>query len=173
MARTAKKTKINISLSEAQEAAHSYADISIRKETLESEMNAKLAAIRAEYEPNITGLNEQLAEPYETLESYAKETKDEWKNKSLELSACVIGFRTNPPSVGKIKGVTWDGIVALLKGKKILKPFVAVKEAIDKAAILKSQTDAKIMKELTSVGVTIEQSEQFFVEEKKEKAKAA
>ncbi|PZP38696.1 MAG: hypothetical protein DI598_20460 [Pseudopedobacter saltans] len=172
MARTAKKTNVNVTLSEAQAAAHIYADITIQKENLENEMKAKIAAIRAEYEPDITDLDGQLAEPYDILESYAKETKDGWDKKSLELAACTIGFRTTPPSVGKIKGVTWDGIISLLKGKKNLKQFVAVKEAVDKAAILKVQTDAKIMRELTTIGVTIEQSEQFFVEEKKEKVAA-
>jgi phage host-nuclease inhibitor protein Gam len=173
MTRISKKTIVGVTLSEAQEAANIYAERSIEKDKLVAQMNEKLTAIRTKYEPDITGIDTELEEPVLTLETYAKEQRKNWDGKSIELANCVIGFRTNPPSVTKKKGITWDAVVGLFKNNKLLKSFVKVKEDIDKSAILKSQTDVKIVKMLNSVGVTIEQEEQFFVNTKKEEAATA
>lgn len=172
MARISKKTKVGITLPEAQAAANSYAENSARKDTLIAQMNERLTSIRQKYEPQITELDEAMEEPVDILEAYAKEQRDTWKGKSTELSNCVIGFRTNPASVAKKKGITWDAVVGLLKNSKLLKGFVKVKEDVDKAAILKTQADAKVMKSLAAIGVTIEQEEQFYVDAKKEEVGA-
>ena len=173
MARTTKKTNVNVSLAEANQAANAYAYCSTELDKLAAEMNNELNLIRQQYEPQITALSEDMKEPIEVLENYAIENRESWDGKSLELANCVIGFRTNPPSVAKKKGITWDAVVGLFKNNKLLKPFVKVKEDIDKSAILKSQTDAKIVRLLNSVGVSIEQEEQFFVSTKKEEPTAA
>lgn len=173
MTRTSKKTNVNISLAEAQQAANTYASCSTKKDKLVAEVNEKLNNIRQQYEPKITELDEEMKEPVAVLENYAIENRESWDGKSIELANCTIGFRTNPPSVTKMKGFTWEAIVGLFKVNKILRPFVKVKEDIDKAAILKSQTDAKIVKQLSSAGVLIEQEEQFFVNTKKEELQPA
>jgi phage host-nuclease inhibitor protein Gam len=170
MARITKKTNVNVSLSEAQEAAHSYAQHSNRKDKLTAEMNQKIATIREKYEPDITQIDGEMEEYSEVLQVYALEQRKNWDGKSIELANCIIGFRTNPPSVTKKKGLTWEGVVGLLKASKVLKTFVKVKEDVDKSAILKVQADQKIMKALSLVGVTVEQEEQFYVDTKKEKA---
>ncbi len=171
--RTSKKTVTGITLSEAQEAATTYAKSSIQFDKKTAEMNEKLAAIREKYQPELTELEEAMKEPSDILHNYAVEQRKNWDAKSIELSNCVIGFRMNPPSVAKKRGITWEAVVGLFKGKKALKDFVKVKEDVDKAAILKSQTDTKIVKALAEVGVTIEQDEQFYVDAKKETAQAA
>lgn len=170
MARITKKTNVNVSLAEAQEAAHSYARHSIRMDKLSAEMDQKIAAIREKYEPELTELDGEMEASSELLKVFGLEQKEKWEGKSIELASCIIGFRTNPPSVTKKKGLTWEGVVGLLKSNKILKSFVKVKEDVDKAAILKVQKDQKIMKALSLVGVKVEQEEQFYVETKKEKA---
>ncbi|HOZ95373.1 MAG TPA: host-nuclease inhibitor Gam family protein [Niabella sp.] len=169
MTRTTKKTVVGVSLSEAQQAANTYSSVSASLGKLEAQLNEKLQQVREQYEFKITDLREQLAQPVDLLEAYAKENRGEWEGKSLELSNCVIGFRTNPPSVAKKRGITWDAVVSLLKGNRLLKAFVKVKEDVDKTAILKSQTDAKVMKQLEAIGVCIEQEEQFYVDVKKDK----
>lgn len=168
MTRIAKKTIVSVSQADAQAAAHAYAKASINKDKLKAEMDAKLATIREKYEPEITGYDEEMNEQVETLEAFAKENRNNWDGKSIELANCTIGFRTNPPSVGKKKGITWDAVVGLFKANKLLKGFVKVKEDVDKAALLKQQSDIKLMKQLEAVGVTIEQEEQFYVDAKKE-----
>lgn len=170
MTRVSKKTNVNVSLAEAQDAANDYARCATKKDTLTAKMNEKLAAIREQYEPELTSLDEQLKEPVSVLESFAIANRDEWgERKSIELASCVIGFRTSPPSVAKKKGITWDAVVGLFKGNKALKVFVKVKEDVDKTAILKVHSDVKITKAMAAVGVTIEQEENFFVDTKKEK----
>jgi len=167
--RTAKKTIVAVTYAEAQTAANTYAAASIKRDKITAELNDKLKAVREKYEPSLTAIEDELSNPVEVLETFAKEQRPSWEAKSIELSNCIIGFRTNPPSVGKKKGITWDAVVGLLKNNKLLKAFVKVKEDVDKAAILKEQSNVKIMKQLQLVGVNIEQEEQFYVDVKKEK----
>jgi phage host-nuclease inhibitor protein Gam len=169
MARTSTKTKVGITETEAQDAAHIYAKSSIEKDKLQAQMNEKLATVREQYQPKITSLEADMVEPVEVLKVYAVEQRNNWDGKSTELANCVIGFRTNPASVGKTKGITWDAIVGLIKANKILKHFVKVKEDVDKASILKEYGDVKISKQLQAVGIVIEQEECFYVDTKKEK----
>ena len=169
MARTSTKTKVGITETEAQEAAHIYANASIQKDKLKAQMNIKLAEIREKFEPQITQLESDLLEPVETLKVYAVEQRKNWDGKSTELANCVIGFRTNPASVSKTKGITWEAIVGLIKANKVLKHFIKVKEDVDKASILKEYGDVKIAKQLQAVGVVIEQEECFYVDTKKDK----
>ena len=115
MARTSKKTKVNVSLSDAQAAAHEYAEASIKKDKLTAKMNEELQKVRAKYEPDITGITGALEERVETLNAYAIEQRKNWDGKSIELGSCVIGFRTNPPSVAKPKKTTWDFVVGLME----------------------------------------------------------
>lgn len=171
MTRISKKTNVLVSLEEAQAAAHNYAFYSNKKDLITTKMNEELAAVRQQYEPDITAIDSYMTDEVGVLESYAIATRDEWgSKKSLELGGCVIGFRTNPPSLSKKKGITWDYIVGLMKANKVLKPFIRVKEDVDKTALLKQQTDDKLMKQLASLGVTVKQEEQFYVDAKKEKA---
>ena len=134
-------------------------------------MNEKLAAIREQYEPELTSLSEQMQVPIGVLESYAIANRDEWGDKkSMELASCIIGFRTSPPSIEKDKKTQWGFIIALMKNSKLLKPFVKIKEDVDKKALLDLRNDAKYSKAMAGVGITIEQEENFYVDTKKEKA---
>lgn len=169
MARTTKKTIVNVSLSDAQAAAHQYAEASMKKDKQTAIMNEELQKVRAKYEPNITEAIEVMGELVETLNVYAIEQRKTWEGKSIELGSCVIGFRTNPTSVGKKKGITWEAVATLFKGNKLLKPFVKVKEDVDKAGLLKEQSNPKLVAQLEKVGVVFEQEENFFVDTKKEK----
>ncbi|MCX6210092.1 MAG: host-nuclease inhibitor Gam family protein [Bacteroidetes bacterium] len=168
--RTSKKTKVGVTLTEAQAAAHEYAEQSIKKDKLTAVMNEKLQKVREQYEPDITACDEAMTEPVETLEAFAIEQRKNWDGKSSELGSCVIGFRTNPASVAKKKGITWDAVVGLFKANKLLKGFVKIKEDVDKAALLKEQTNTKLVTQLEKLGVTFEQEENFYVDTKKEKA---
>lgn len=169
MTRTAKKTNVAVSLAEAQQAANEYSRYSVQKDKLNVALNEQLNAVRQKYEPGITELDEAMAEPVAVLESYAIEQRGQWGDrKSTELGTCIIGFRTSPPSLQKARGITWDYIIALMRSNKVLKPFLRVKEDVDKQALLKLQQDAKIMKQLTAIGVTVKQDENFYVEPKKD-----
>ena len=169
MARTSKKTNVNVSLSEAQQAAHEYAEASIKKDKLTAKLNEELQKVRLKYEPDITEVTETMEEPVDVLNTYAIEQRKNWDGKSIELGSCVIGFRTNPASVSKKKGITWEAVVGLFKANKLLKPFVKVKEDVDKAALLKEQNNTKLVSQLEKVGVVFEQEENFFVDTKKDK----
>lgn len=168
MTRIATKTIVDVSQADVQQAANAYAKASIQKDKLNADMAAKLAVIREKYQAEIDQLDEELNQQAEVLKSYAIEQRKNWDGKSVTLNNCTIGFRTTPPSVSKKRGITWDALVGLMKNNKLLKPFVKVKEDVDKTAILKAQTDAKVMKHFEVIGGIIEQEELFYVEAKKE-----
>lgn len=168
--RTIKKTKSGVTLTDAQAAAHEYAEQSMKKDKLTAQLNEKLQEVRQKFEPSITACEQAMEEPVETLEAFAIEQRKSWDGKSVELGSCVIGFRTNPASVAKKKGITWEAVVTLFKGNKMLKGFVKVKEDVDKAALLKEQTNVKLVAQLEKLGVSFEQEENFYVDTKKEKA---
>lgn len=166
--RTTKKAISGVSEADAQAAASAYAKHSLSKDTLTAKMNEELEKIRQKYQPQITEAEDKLSEPVEVLNVYAIEQRGRWDAKSVEVGGCVIGFRTNPPSVQKPAKVTWAYILNMMNQHKLLKAFVKVKEDIDKAAILK-ETDTKVLKALEKIEVSIVQEEQFFVDVKKEK----
>jgi phage host-nuclease inhibitor protein Gam len=166
--RTTKKAISGVTDADAQSAAAAYAKHTLSMDTLTAKMNEELEKIRQKYQPQISDAEENLEEPVEVLSIYAVEQRAKWDGKSIELGGCTIGFRTNPPSVQKPSKVTWAYILNLMNQSKVLKAFVKVKEDIDKAAILK-ETDAKVLKALEKIEVTIAQEELFFVDVKKEK----
>lgn len=165
--RTSKKTVTDVTLAQAEQAASKYANASTQLSTIEAKMNAEIDKVKEKYKDAILVNKEALDEPVEILEQFAKQDKENWKNKSIELLNVVIGFRTAPPAVGKEK-FTWDAIIDLIKKNKYLKQFVRTKEELNKQAILDCK-DEKIMKRLKEDAyIIIVQKEIFFVELKKE-----
>jgi phage host-nuclease inhibitor protein Gam len=173
MARTAKKTIVNVSEADANEAAKMYAMSSNKLSKIEAKMNEQIDAIKAKYQDDIAANKIFMEESYKTLEVYAQANNASWANKSIEMLNCVIGFRTGTGSVKNEKPFTWDAVLQLLKGKKAFEPFIRVKEEIDKKAIL-AVTDEKMLKKLEAEAhVTIVKEETFFVDVKKEELQAA
>jgi phage host-nuclease inhibitor protein Gam len=169
MAKTTKKTIVNVSLEQAQEASSTYAKSSTRLEKIQAKMNEEINKIKSKYEVEITQLQESLNEPYDVLETYAKEQKPTWgTKKSSELMQCIISFRTGTPRVDKSSKMTWPSIVAVMKNVKALKDFVRVKEDVNKEAILACKDEKIITKLKDMCQVTIEQDETFSVDVKKE-----
>jgi len=89
------------------------------------------------------------------------------KKKSLEFRHGVVGFRLGNPTVKPIKGVTLAAALALIKNSKFVERFVRTKEEINKEQVLADYgTDDLSEKELNGLGLTVEQSETFYVETK-------
>lgn len=172
MTRTAKKTKVSVTLEQAHVAAKNYATASTKLDSIQAKMNEEIIKVKDKYLAKINELNEAIIEPVETLESFAIANKDSWDKKSLELPHCVIGFRTGTPKVEKEKKFTWDAITKMLSNNKIFKDFVRTKSEVDKGAILKID-DAKLLKKLNEYcGLEIVQEESFYVDCKKEELAA-
>lgn len=167
--RVKKKTISGVTLELAQAASEQFAVTKNKLEAVEAKMNEKLNKVKSEYQDAITELKEELEEPQEVLETFAKEQKSSWgKKKSIELLHCIIGFRTGTPKVVKDKKFTWDAVLELITKNSMLKGFVRSKEEINKEAILaeKNEDVLKLLKE--ECYVEVDQDETFFVQPKKE-----
>lgn len=157
----------DLSLEDAESvfAEFALADAKIQKIT--AEMDSKIIKIRESYDSQLTDLKITKDESFEKLQHYAQANPELFsKKKSLEMTQGVIGFRTTPESVGKLKGFTWDAVTNMLK--EFLPNYIRVKEEPNKEAILKDKEEIKAL--FPKVGIKIEQSETFYVEPKKETA---
>ena len=173
MTRTKKKTFTNVTMDEAQTAAELFATNKTRLDKIEAKMNEEINKVKSKYKDEVTEINEELEEPTQVLEAFAKEQKSNWgKKKSIELLHCTIGFRTGTPKVDKNKKFTWDAIAELLQKNKLFKGFIRTKTEINKDAILAEKNEALLEQLKDECYVEVVQDETFFVALKKEELAA-
>lgn len=172
--RVSKKTYTNITLEEAQEASQQFATTKNKLAKIEAKMNEEINKVKAKYADQVTELSEELEEPAEILEVFAKEQKNNWgKKKSLELLHCIIGFRTGTPKVGKKKGFSWEAVLELMKKNALFEKFIRKTEEINKETIL-AEKDEKLLQKLQDLCfISVDQDEKFYVEPKVEELAAA
>ena len=119
MARKKKTIISGISREEMEEAMHSYAVADARQRALTAEMDGKLSAIREKYAQQLADLDTKKDEAFELLQAFATENRDEHfsKRKSMETTHGTLGFRIGNPQLKPGKGMTWAGILELLKNE--------------------------------------------------------
>jgi phage host-nuclease inhibitor protein Gam len=165
--RIKKKIVVNVTLEQAQEASELYAVNSNKLAKLEAKMNEELNKVKSKYADEITSIKEQLEEPFEVLQAFAEEQKNNWgKRKSFDLLHCLVGFRTGTPKVTKDKKFTWDAVVELMKKNRIFKGFIRTTEEINKEAILSERNEAVLNQLKEECYVSVTQDESFYVEPK-------
>lgn len=171
-----KKTALKaVTLEDAQAASLLYSQTDKKLTVIETKINEQCDNIKEKYQEEINELTETRTEQVDILHAYGESEKAAWgEKKSYEFLHTIIGFRKGTPAVGKLKGVTWEAVLAFLKKNSTLKTlFVRTVEAIDKKAIL-AMKDEKTLKLLESkASVIIEQEETFYVSPKEEKLQTA
>lgn len=168
MSKIKKTTQASVTLEQAEQAAQQFAKASNKLSTIEAAMNEAIEKVRSKYQEEILELKNQQEEVLPTLEAYAIATKDTWDGRSMDLTHARIGFRIGTPKVDKLKGFTWDAVLALVKANKALaRDFVRVKEELDKKAILDADPVTKKALE-AKAKIIIVQDEIFYIEEHKE-----
>lgn len=171
-----KKTKKNatphavIATEQGLEAAvHRYVDVSLSLLRRKAKQARVLAALQAEHaaanaseESEVLGLESGIQLFAETHRALV--LPDETKLKSRDFGSAVIGFRLNPPSVGKVLPKdTWDNIVSRLENLEWAEPFVTYKAAANKDALLLARGDLTAA-QLAQAGIRYEQGETFYIE---------
>lgn len=162
--------------SELEQVMGEYAAQILERDRLTVEMEQKLQAIRAEYEPLIAACVECGDGLFEDLHAWAALHPAEFgARKSIDLLHGTIGLRTCPPSVKQVKGVTVAHTVAAVKALGWL-CLIRTKEELNKDEVLarralaeddpKRLTDA----DLKTVGIYIEKGETFYAEARRENA---
>lgn len=171
--RTSKKTFTNVTLEQAQEAAANFTKAKTELAKIEAKMNEEINKVKSKYADAIADQQNELEQPSDILEVYAKEQKSEWgKKKSLELLHATIGFRTSTPKVDKKKGFSWEAVLELIKKYPKFSHFVRTQEEVNKENIL-AEKDEKLLSELEDKAfVKIVQDEKFFIEPKVEEIAA-
>jgi phage host-nuclease inhibitor protein Gam len=142
------------------------------------ELKLQIAEATAAHEKEVAQLNsafdsavqeqrEELAVLESSVQLYAVNHRAELfpgEKKSKDFANARIGFRTNPPSVGKrLKADTFEAIARRLDETEWGPAYVEWKPSLDKEALLRDR--AQIPEEnLAAVGLRFDQEEFFFIE---------
>lgn len=168
MARKKKVIISGITRDEMETAMHSYSVADAAHRSLMAEMDGKLAEIREDYADRLAELDAEKKAAFEKMQVFATENRDELftKRKSMETTHGILGFRTGNPKLKARKGMTWAGILELLKIKG--KNYVRMVEEVAKDKLLAERDldECKIIMEACCIDVV--QDETFFVEPKSE-----
>lgn len=110
MAREAKKTIINPSRAQAEEAMQALAKSNSNLKRLEAKIELEKQRIDEKYSDEVLKLQQEKAQQIEVLEVWGKKDCNNWDGKSFDLMAGTIGFRTGTPKVEKSKKFSWPAI---------------------------------------------------------------
>ena len=168
MARKKKTIISGISRDEMEEAMHSYAIADAQQRALTAEMDGRLSAIREEYSQRLADLDTEKDEAFEKLQAFATENRDEHfsKRKSMETTHGTIGFRTGNPQLRPGKGMTWAGILELLKLKG--QNYIRTTEEVAKDKLLAERELDECQLVMEACHISVVQKETFYVEPKTE-----
>lgn len=168
MARKKKVILSGISREEMEEAMHGYAVADAEQRSLMAEMDGKLADIREEYSQRLQELDIEKDEAFEKLQAYATENREEHfsKRKSMETTHGTIGFRVGQPQLKPGKGMTWAGVLELLKLKG--REYIRTVEEVAKDKLLAERSAEETQSIMSACHIDVVQKETFFVEPKTE-----
>ena len=112
------------------------------------------------------------------LLAYVGENRERFqKKRSMELTHGTIGYRLGTPKVGVVGSITQKAILttAALKDKLKRWGFIAVKESLDKKAILSAYTEDKdkTLKKLREVSMEVTQDDEAWFEPRRTEIAAA
>jgi len=145
------------------------AALSIQRDALLVEMDAKLQSIRQEYEGKLGDLVADIDAELGLAEAWCDAHKAEFtERKSIEMVHGTIGYRTGNPTLFTVRGVTWK--TALERVLRLgMRRFIRRKLELNRELILMERT-ALGAEKLTAMGLFVDQPETFFVEPKRETA---
>ena len=169
MATRQKKTLIQgITAEQANDAFAQYAKADAQIQKINADIELQCAKIREKHADELTKLDAEREQAFDTLQAYAVENKPELftKKKSLDMAHGTIGFRTGTPKLKTLKGFTWASALQLVK--EFLAPYVRTTEEIAKDKLLADREEEGMQEKMAKCGMTATQDETFYVEPKKE-----
>ena len=168
MARKKKEIISGISRDEMEKAMHDYATADAAQRALTAEMDGKLSDIREKYAERLQKLEAEKDEAFNKCQAFATENRDEHfsKRKSMETTHGTLGFRIGNPQLKPAKGMTWAGILELLKIKG--KNYIRTEEEVAKDKLLAERESDKCKTVMAACHITVIQKETFYIEPKTE-----
>lgn len=170
MARQKKTIISGVSREAMEEAFRAYAAADARQRSLTAEMDGRLTEIREGYADRLTSLENEKKEAFDMMQSYAVENREQLfrKRRSIETTHGVLGFRTGTPKLKVRKGLTWAGVLELLKVKAPSYLRQTVEVAKDRLLAERESEDTRAIMDACCIDVV--QDETFYVEPKSEAA---
>lgn len=168
MARQKKTIISGVSREAMEEAFNAYATADAQQRSLTAEMDSKLVEIRESYADRLASLETEKKEAFEKMQVFATENREELfsKRKSMETTHGILGFRIGNPKLKVRKGMTWAGVLELLKIKG--KNYVRTVEEVAKDKLLAERDLDKCKAVMDACYIDVIQDETFFVEPKTE-----
>ncbi|MCD2424475.1 host-nuclease inhibitor Gam family protein [Niabella pedocola] len=166
MSTTEKMKKVltgNTSKETAETALFIFSSTAKRQHKIHTTMDAEINLIRQKYLQELSDLNTQKIQAFETLQRYAENNRDAFAGKkSIALKNGILGFRTGMPKLKTLKGYSWSSVVNLLKIH--LPDYVRTVEEPAKSKLLADRLLPEVGLKFKELGICIDQDETFFVE---------
>ena len=160
--------KTSFTREQAEEAMRLLAIETYKLDAEQAALNKELAAVRTKHEAEICAFQETIDLLEAQIRSWADKTPDAFaKKKSVDMVHGTCGYRTSPPSIKPIPGVTWEKVKAILDSKR--PDFIRVVKEVDKEALLAARSMMKA-DDYAILGLRLNQPEEFFVDPKKDLA---
>jgi len=140
-------------------------------EKKEAMMNSKINLLKEKFEMETGEIRGKSEELRKEIEAFCLSNKDEFKKKkSFEFPSGIVGFRTATPKVSTLnRKYTFKTVLELVK-RIFPGQYIRTKEELDKEVVLADYSQKKIDDtKLASVGLRIEQEENFYIEPKYER----
>ena len=157
------------SRAEFERVINDTVDKQIVKERLELRRDAKILAIRQEFDPDINDLADKMQVNVIRAEKYAETHREELlpsRRKSAETTFAFFGFRTGNPTLALLsRKWTWAMVMDALK-RLYKNDYIVTKESVDKDAVKRDMAGEA----LAEVGLRIKQDETFFIDPKRDPA---
>lgn len=137
----------------------------------EARMNSKINLLKEKFEMETGDIRGKAEEIRKEIEAFCLANKDEFKKKkSFEYPSGIVGFRTATPKVSTLnRKYTFKTALELVK-RIFPGLYVRTKEELDKEVMLAEYAQKKLDDtKLASVGLRIEQDENFYIEPKYER----
>jgi phage host-nuclease inhibitor protein Gam len=168
MAREKKIIYQGVTSEQMEQAFSEYATADAQLQKINASIDLQVTKIRDKYVDEVGKLTEAKNKAFDILQAFALEKKDEifTKKKSMDTIHGVIGFRTGQPQLKPLKGFTWGAVTNLLK--EFLPEYVRTIEEPAKDKLLADREEQEVSGQFQRVGITVVQTESFFVEPKKE-----
>lgn len=151
---------------QAEESMRLLAIETYKLDAEEAALNKELAAVRVKHEACITAYQETIELLEAQVRSWADKSPDSFsKKKSVDMVHGTCGYRTSPPSIKPVPGVTWEKVKAILDSKR--PDFIRVIKEVDKEALLAARS-LMTADDFAVLGLRIHQPEEFYVDPKKD-----
>lgn len=172
MARAKKTVVSGITREQADTAFAEYATADAKEQKLTASMDEQITKIREKNQPLLQECADTKEKAMAIMQAFAMENKEMFsKKRSIETTHGTFGFRMNTPSLKTMKGFTWASVTNLLK--EFLPNYVRVKEEPAKDLLLAAARDNEneaVVAKFEKCGFYVDQTEQFYVDPKKEEA---